>query len=134
MRGTPAIRLAVPAGSVVLYDARTMHRGSGSTSSLTRPTIYFSLVENKPDKVLPDGPTYSLFPGYSKGMYLFSLYFNNDIPYTNFILVTLQDLIHKSYPEVVDQGPTPEEHLKQCQSKMEQVQCPDSRGKRHRDQ
>lgn len=39
----PFVRMAVPQGSMVIYNSRLLHRGSGNTSPLTRPTIYFSL-------------------------------------------------------------------------------------------
>ena len=41
----PAIRFAVPRGTMVIFDSRTMHRGSANTSPNVRPTMYFSFQE-----------------------------------------------------------------------------------------
>ena len=54
----PALRIAVPAGSVVVMDSRLHHRGSANTSKKRRPTLYFSFVQRRGER--PDGATYSL--------------------------------------------------------------------------
>lgn len=38
----PPQRLALKAGSLILIDARTMHRGGANASDLVRPIVYFS--------------------------------------------------------------------------------------------
>ncbi|GBG29135.1 Hypothetical Protein FCC1311_053582 [Hondaea fermentalgiana] len=58
MSGVPFLRLAVPQGSVVIFDSRTHHRGSANTSPRTRPTLYFSVMED--GKLPPEGPTFTL--------------------------------------------------------------------------
>lgn len=65
MTSVPAVRVAVPMGSIVIYDSRIFHRGSGNTSKFgyTRPTMYFSLLQNGLEK--PDGSTYSVREIYS---------------------------------------------------------------------
>ena len=64
MTSVPFARLAVPQGTVVIYDSRTLHRGAANTSPYARPTIYFSLAER--GKFIPIGPAYSLREGYRR--------------------------------------------------------------------
>jgi hypothetical protein len=64
MTSVPAVRMAVNAGSFVIYDARTLHRGSENTSRKKRPTLYFSFMEKSPEKEVPQGPTYSARKSY----------------------------------------------------------------------
>mmetsp|Transcript_5522 Transcript_5522/g.10513 ORF Transcript_5522/g.10513 Transcript_5522/m.10513 type:complete len:195 (+) Transcript_5522:1263-1847(+) len=80
MRNNPWVRLAVPQGSIVIYDSRLRHRGSGNTSPLTRPTFYFSLGEA--NKQTPSGPTYSLHQSYKKHT------------------ITVEDIIARDVPKV----------------------------------
>lgn len=54
----PAVRMAVPAGTIVIMDSRTHHRGSANTSPRRRPVFYFSMMSKQ--GVRPDGPTYSM--------------------------------------------------------------------------
>lgn len=42
---SPAIRFTVRKGAVVIFDSRTMHRGTANTSPNVRPTMYFSFQE-----------------------------------------------------------------------------------------
>ena len=56
---SPAIRLAVPIGTVVLYDSRVLHRGTENLTPLPRPTLYFSFMgPGEP----PQGSTFSIKP------------------------------------------------------------------------
>ena len=81
MRNNPWVRLAVPQGSLVIYDSRLRHRGSGNTSPLTRPTFYFSLSEaNKPD---PLGPAYSLHQSYKRHTITVEDIITRDVPKVN---------------------------------------------------
>ncbi|CAE7271334.1 unnamed protein product [Symbiodinium pilosum] len=73
MTSVPFARLAVPQGSIAIYDSRTLHRGAANTSPFARPTIYFSLAEQH--KLIPIGPVYSLRHGYRQ----FPLTINNVI-------------------------------------------------------
>ena len=73
MTSVPFARLAVPQGSIAIYDSRTLHRGAANTSPFARPTIYFSLAERH--KLIPIGPVYSLRHGYRQ----FPLTINNVI-------------------------------------------------------
>ena len=56
--GSPALRLAVKAGTVVLYDSRLEHRGTANTSPRARPSVYFSF--QSPHGTEPIGPTYTI--------------------------------------------------------------------------
>ena len=60
----PAVRLAVPAGSVVLMDSRTYHRGTANTSPRDRPVMYFSFMSADPARDRPHGPTFTMLPRY----------------------------------------------------------------------
>ena len=60
----PAVRLAVPAGSVVLMDSRTYHRGTANTSPRDRPVMYFSFMQNNGARDRPRGPTFTMLPRY----------------------------------------------------------------------
>lgn len=53
----PPIRMQVAAGSMVLFDALTLHRGSANTSNKTRPTLYFSMMGQGKK---PAGPTFTM--------------------------------------------------------------------------
>jgi len=56
----PAVRLKIPAGTAVLMDSRTFHRGSSNNSTKPRPVQYFSFAEDTDGKAAPDGATYSM--------------------------------------------------------------------------
>lgn len=58
----PFLRVAVPQGSLVMYDSRIRHRGSANLSPLVRPTLYFSVQENSKEEA--DGSTYSIYDDY----------------------------------------------------------------------
>eukprot|EP00941_MAST-03F_sp_MAST-3F-sp1_P001661 g1661.t1 len=58
MDSVASIRLAVPAGSFVVYDSRLLHRGAENTSKKVRPAFYFSWISRTGK--LPNGPTYSI--------------------------------------------------------------------------
>jgi len=60
------VRFAVPIGSLVVYDSRLTHRGSGNTSPFVRPTLYFSLMEGNATRKDPDGPTFTIRPEYKR--------------------------------------------------------------------
>lgn len=60
--GAPPFRMALPEGSIVLWDSRLLHRGSANTSPHRRPAFYFSFMESR--GVEPHGPTYSLLRRY----------------------------------------------------------------------
>ena len=65
MASAPSVRLAVPAGTAVIYDARLHHRGASNTHpNRVRPSFYFSFIQEAGDK--PDGPTYSIRGTYAK--------------------------------------------------------------------
>lgn len=64
MMSAPAIRIEVPAGSVVIYDSRLLHRGAENTSPCPRPSLYFSFMSRS--GAPPKGPTYSLHPQYTR--------------------------------------------------------------------
>ena len=56
---TPEARLALPAGSVVVYNTRVQHRG-GANARRRRPIYYFTL---KGGGVIPTGIRYAIQPG-----------------------------------------------------------------------
>ena len=60
----PAVRLTVPAGSVVVMDSRTYHRGTANTSPKDRPVMYFSFMSSDPARGRPKGPTFTMLPRY----------------------------------------------------------------------
>jgi hypothetical protein len=62
MTSMPFARLAVPQGTIAVYDSRTRHRGGPNVGQRARPTLYFSFL-GALGKV-PSGPTYSLRRGY----------------------------------------------------------------------
>jgi hypothetical protein len=62
MTSMPFARLAVPQGSIAVYDSRTRHRGGPNVGQRARPTLYFSFLGALGKA--PDGPTYSLRRGY----------------------------------------------------------------------
>ncbi len=51
-------KMSCPKGSVIIWDAKTIHRGGENKSSKVRPMFYFSLLEG--NKRRPEGPTFSL--------------------------------------------------------------------------
>ena len=55
---SPALRLAVKAGTVVLYDSRLEHRGTANASPRPRPTVYFSFQSTRGTE--PMGPTFTV--------------------------------------------------------------------------
>ncbi|GBG30779.1 Hypothetical Protein FCC1311_069992 [Hondaea fermentalgiana] len=60
----PFLRVAVPQGSLVMYDSRVRHRGSANNSPLVRPTVYFSVQEDVAD--VDSGSTYSIYSDYEE--------------------------------------------------------------------
>lgn len=71
MRSSPAVRLAVPAGTIVLYDSRLEHRGTANASPRARPTMYFSFQQQR--GTVPDGPTFTLRDEYTGALTLFDV-------------------------------------------------------------
>lgn len=63
----PAIRFTVRKGTVVIFDSRTMHRGTANTSPNIRPTMYFSFQAPGPDL---DGSAGSLREKYRRAITL----------------------------------------------------------------
>jgi hypothetical protein len=65
------VRLAVPAGTIVLYDSRLEHRGTANASPRARPTMYFSFQQQR--GTVPDGPTFTLRDEYTGALTLFDV-------------------------------------------------------------
>ena len=58
------VRVApVPAGTVVVYVSRLVHRGSANTGLSTRPNAMFSVLEQRSGTVAPH-MLYALLPQY----------------------------------------------------------------------
>jgi len=57
-KNTNPKKMSCPIGSVIIWDAKTIHRGGKNNSSKIRPMFYFSLLEG--NKKRPKGPTFSL--------------------------------------------------------------------------
>mmetsp|Transcript_5811 Transcript_5811/g.7337 ORF Transcript_5811/g.7337 Transcript_5811/m.7337 type:complete len:173 (-) Transcript_5811:599-1117(-) len=66
MNSVPYLRLAVPSGTLVLYDSMLEHRGSANTSPFVRPTLCFSLVQVHMSRFPVTGPTFSLRSQYKR--------------------------------------------------------------------
>ena len=66
LQSAPSVRLAVPAGTIVMYDSRLLHRGSANTNTRNRvrPAMMFSFASASGK--IPVGPTYSIRGEYAK--------------------------------------------------------------------
>ena len=66
IRSAPAVRIAVPAGTLIMYDSRLLHRGSANTNgnNRVRPSFYFSFAAKS--GTTAHGPTYSIRSEYWK--------------------------------------------------------------------
>ena len=58
MPPSPAVRFAVPEGTTVCMDSRSLHRGSANTAPLPRPVFYFSFLSRQGSE--PLGSTFTL--------------------------------------------------------------------------
>ena len=103
MTSVPFARLAVPQGSIAIYDSRALHRGAANTSPFARPTIYFSLAERR--KFIPIGPVYSLRQGYRR------------------FPIAIQNVIRNSIPDEVLADGVPVHSDERCAEQLEQL-CP----------
>ena len=60
---SPAVRMAVPIGTMVMYDSRVFHRGTENLTPRARPTLYFSFMSDSGER--PIGSTFSMKKKYA---------------------------------------------------------------------
>uniref|UniRef100_A0A7S3PNU7 Phytanoyl-CoA dioxygenase family protein n=1 Tax=Aplanochytrium stocchinoi TaxID=215587 RepID=A0A7S3PNU7_9STRA len=105
MNEAPFIRLAVPQGSIVIYDTQLKHRGGPNTSPLSRPSLCLTFMEQ--GKLAPLGATYSVR----------DFYRHYDT------LVTVGDIVNRRVPEYQESFAARRHDDKECLKQIHEL-CP----------